>query len=103
MLYKDQNLIQVIKKENEMERADVIKDPKSELNILLEISGKNYEVRNGIIISSNQRSYGIANILSIVFLISYRNLSSKSQKKIYEISGLSHLKAASIVFASVQT
>ena len=57
MLYKDQNLIQVIKKENEMERADVIKDPKSELNILLEISGKNYEVRNGIIISSNQRSH----------------------------------------------
>ena len=56
MLYKDQNLIQVIKKENEMERADVIKDPKSELNILLEISGKNYEVCNNTIFWSNQRS-----------------------------------------------
>ena len=54
MLYKDQNLIQVIKKESEMERADVIKDPKSELNILLEISGKNYEVCNDIIFWSNQ-------------------------------------------------
>ena len=44
MLYKDQNLIQIIKKDDEMERADVIKDPKSDLNILLEVSGKNYEV-----------------------------------------------------------
>ena len=44
MLYKDQILIQVIKKQDEMERAEVIKDPKSDLNILLELSGKNYEV-----------------------------------------------------------
>ena len=44
MLYKDQILVQVIKKQEEMERAEVIKDPKSDLNILLELSGKNYEV-----------------------------------------------------------
>ena len=44
MLYKDQILIQVIKKQDEKERAEVIKDSKSDLNILLEISGKNYEV-----------------------------------------------------------
>ena len=44
MLYKDQILIHVIKKQEAMERAEVIKDPKSDLNILLELSGKNYEV-----------------------------------------------------------
>ena len=44
MLYKDQILYHVIKKEKEMERADVLKDPKSDYNIKLEVSGKNYEV-----------------------------------------------------------
>ena len=48
MLYKDQILVQVIKKQDEMERAEVMKDSKSDLNILLELSETKYEVCNHI-------------------------------------------------------
>ena len=44
MLYKDHELINLIKPENEREGALVLEDEKHENNIILEVSGKTYEV-----------------------------------------------------------
>ena len=44
MLYKDHNLFLVIKPDHEDEGADIKEDPKSDLNIFLEVSNKTYEV-----------------------------------------------------------
>ena len=44
MLYKDRELLSLIKPENEREGAQVLEDPKNETNIILDVSGKTYEV-----------------------------------------------------------
>ena len=48
MLYKDHELINLIKPENEREGALVLEDEKHENNIILEVSGKTYEVSTQI-------------------------------------------------------
>ena len=48
MLYKDHELIDLIKPENERESALVLEDEKHENNIILEVSGKTYEVSTQI-------------------------------------------------------
>ena len=44
MLYKGPGLFMVIKPGNENEGAKIIADPKSELNIVLTVQDKTYEV-----------------------------------------------------------
>ena len=46
MLYKDYNLFLVIKPDTEHEGALITTEPKSPLNIFLEVSNKKYEVCN---------------------------------------------------------
>ena len=57
MLYKDHELINLIKPENEREGALVLEDEKHENNIILEVSGKTYEVSTQICVLLKELLY----------------------------------------------
>ena len=59
MLYKDHELINLIKPENEREGALVLEDEKHENNIILEVSGKTYEVSTQICVLLKELLYMI--------------------------------------------
>ena len=57
MLYKDHELINLIKPENEREGALVFEDEKHDTNIILEVSGKTYEVSTQICVLLKELLY----------------------------------------------
>lgn len=69
MLYKDHELINLIKPENEREGALVLEDEKHENNIILEVSGKTYEVSTQICVLLKELLYNSGNAVTTYGLL----------------------------------
>ena len=86
MLYKDHELINLIKPENEREGALVLEDEKHENNIILEVSGKTYEVSTQICVLLKELLYiAESKVLGLTVMAGYQFLTKILHKSFLSI------------------